>query len=633
MCTVINREFTKKHPRDEAEANVEVDEESERLRKEEKRQRKEAKRARKAAEAAQEAETDAVHVIEDETTDSEPIKKRKKDKKNKKDRSEEEAAEEMEVTAAVVADETESEAASESKKSKEERKREKELSKESKRMKSICESLDQPASTSSTGGDLANWVPHTATSNMTEEEVLAYRKSVGITMTLPNNADEVMKWKPLTQFDHIMPSLGNHCPEIQAYIKAKKFVTPSAIQAQCWGPLLADRDVIGIASTGSGKTLAFLLPALLKLAKLGPLARGNKNSYGQSVPTPRVLVMAPTRELALQSHDVVIGIGACKGVCIFGGVPKPQQKADLRAGADVVVATPGRLLDLIEEGALNLGQIQVVVLDEADRMLDEGFEPAIRSIIGKCPSNVSSNGSYSGVRQTIMFSATWPEEIRVLAHSFLRDSAIRVTVGSEELAANHRVTQIVEVVQAFEKNKKLFQLLEKYHKSRKNRILIFVLYKKEAVTLQEALKQKGYNAGAIHGDKGQFDRMDALEAFKNGSVPLLIATDVAARGLDIPQVEYVLNYSFPLTVEDYVHRIGRTGRAGASGISHTFFTDFDKGLAGALVGVLQEAGQEVPKEIYQYPLVTKKKTSKLYGDFGPKAELNGQKATKITFDE
>jgi ATP-dependent RNA helicase DBP3 len=537
------REHSKKHARDESE---DVDEESERLRKEEKRRRKEEKRARKAAESAE--VTEEVHIIEDETVSTES--KKKKDKKSKHNR---------------VEGETEGN----------------ELSKETKRMHAACESLAQPHVSSS--GDLANWVQDAATLAMSNEEILAYRNSVGITMTLPEESD-LMKWKPITSFEQIMPSLGDHCPQIKEYIKVKKFVTPTAIQAQCWGPLLADRDVIGIASTGSGKTVAFLVPALLKIAKLGPV-RGGKNSYGQSVPTPRVLVMAPTRELALQSHDVVVGIGACKGVCIFGGVPKQQQKAELRAGADVVVATPGRLLDLIEEGALNLSEIKIVVLDEADRMLDEGFEPAIRSIISKCPGNASSSGSYSGVRQTIMFSATWPEEIRALAHSFLRDSAIRVTVGSEELAANHRVTQIVEVVQAFEKSKKLFQILEKYHKSRKNKILIFVLYKKEAVMLQDSLKAKGYTAGAIHGDKGQFDRMESLEAFKNGSVPLLIATDVAARGLDIPQVEYVINYSFPLTVEDYVHRIGRTGRAGATGTSHTFFTDFDKGLAGALVGV------------------------------------------------
>jgi ATP-dependent RNA helicase DBP3 len=231
-----------------------------------------------------------------------------------------------------------------------------------------------------------------------------------------------------------------------------------------------------------------------------------------------------------------------------------------------------------------------------------------------------------------MFSATWPEEIRSLAEKYLRADTTRITVGSDELSANHRVTQIVECIDASQKDKKLMGLLEKYHKSRTNKCLIFVLYKREAETLERTLAGRGYNVVSIHGDKSQDARTAALMEFKSGRVPLMIATDVAARGLDIPQVEYVLNYSFPLTVEDYVHRIGRTGRAGATGISHTFFTDFDKGLAGALVSVLQDANQQVPQEIYKYPMITKKKTSKLYGDFGPKAELAGKKATKITFD-
>lgn len=159
-----------------------------------------------------------------------------------------------------------------------------------------------------------------------------------------------------------------------------------------------------------------------------------------------------------------------------------------------------------------------------------------------------------------------------------------------------------------------------------------MLYKKEAVDLQNKIENRGYKVTGIHGDKSQYDRTAALEEFKSGRIPLLIATDVAARGLDIPQVEYVINYSFPLTVEDYVHRIGRTGRGGATGTSHTFFTDNDKALAGALVGVLQEANQEVPQDIYKYPMITKKKTSKMYGDFGPKTDLVGKKATKISFD-
>lgn len=349
------------------------------------------------------------------------------------------------------------------------------------------------------------------------------------------------------------------------------------------------------------------------------------------MPKPRCLIIAPTRELAMQSHQVVEEIGGSggpKGVCIYGGVPKWSQKNDLQNGAEIVVATPGRLMDLIEEQVMSLSEVCFLVLDEADRMLDEGFEPTIRKIVSMCPKS----GDGLTDRQTVMFSATWPEEIRALADKFLRKNVVRVTVGSDELSANVSVTQIVECVDKFEKDRKLYALLENYHKSRVNKILVFVLYKKEAVEVQNKLLAKGYNATGIHGDRSQQDRTQALEEFKSGKVPILIATDVAARGLDIPNVEYVINFSFPLTVEDYVHRIGRTGRGGKTGISHTFFTDFDKGLAGALVAVLQEAGQVVPEDIRKYPLITKKKESKLYGAFGPKAELAGKKASKITFD-
>lgn len=211
-----------------------------------------------------------------------------------------------------------------------------------------------------------------------------------------------------------------------------------------------------------------------------------------------------------------------------------------------------------------------------------------------------------------MFSATWPEEIRALAANYLHADAIRVTVGSEDLSANHRVTQIVECIDANQKDSKLMGLLQKYHKSRTNRCLLFVLYKREADQLERTLVSRGYKVVGIHGDKSQEARTAALEEFKSGRIPLMIATDVAARGLDIPQVEYVINYSFPLTVEDYVHRIGRTGRAGNYGVSHTFFTDFDKGLAGALVGVLKDANQEIPQDIYKYPMITKKKQSKVF---------------------
>jgi len=248
-----------------------------------------------------------------------------------------------------------------------------------------------------------------------------------------------------------------------------------------------------------------------------------------------------------------------------------------------------------------------------------GFEPDIKKILQYLPKE----------RQTAMFSATWPQEIQKLAQQYIK-SPIHVTIGSSEgkLVANSNVTQIVEVIECDKRDNRLIQLLQQYHKSRTNKILIFVLYKKEAARLERLLNQKGWNSVSIHSDKNQSQRNEALNAFKSGNTPLLIATDVASRGLDIPLVEYVLNYSFPLTVEDYVHRIGRTGRAGNKGIAHTFFQQVaDKQHAGGLVNVLKETNQSVPQALLQFDLSVKKKEPKL-----GKIELEKVPNTHITFD-
>ncbi len=577
---------------------------------EEKAAKKARKEAKRAAKASEESESNAGKRSRDsedlvEESSSKKSKKEKKEKSDKKDKKEKK-----------------------SKKDKKDSRDEKE------RMEAVLSSVSSASTSSSSShkhaaggsgnaksaGGANLYVPHDATVSLSSSKVDSYRKEVDI-VVLPE--EEAITYKPMLSFDHLYPSIDTLglCPEIKKYIEHKGFTKPSPIQSQCWPPMLSGRDVIGIAATGSGKTLSFLIPALLKIA--------NKNKRG----IIQMLVMAPTRELAMQSDVVckevskMVGHGeyAARSVCIYGGVSKGEQKAAIRSGIEIVVATPGRLKDLVDDESLSLSQVHYLVLDEADRMLDEGFEPVIKDIVSRCPT--ASQG-----RQTVMFSATWPEEIRRLASTYLKPDVVRIVVGGDELSANHRVTQIVECIDKFARDRQLIELLKKYH-DKKNRCLIFVLYKREATVVLNNLLAKGFNAGAIHGDKAQADRTAALEAFKTGEVPLLIATDVAARGLDIPQVEYVLNYSFPLTVEDYVHRIGRTGRGGRTGISHTFFTDDDKGLAGALVGVLQQAKQEVPQSIYKYPLLTKKKTDKLYGDFGPKADLVGKTATKITFDD
>lgn len=401
-------------------------------------------------------------------------------------------------------------------------------------------------------------------------------------------------------------------PNIMA--ATKKFQKPTPIQAQCWPILLKKRDIIAIAETGSGKTLAFGLPGLVHLEQTASNYNIKKG--------PAILVLSPTRELAMQTAVVFSESGVqanIKSTCIYGGVPKPPQQQEIRAGVHVIIATPGRLLDHMNDGTIKLSQVSMLILDEADRMLDMGFERDIRSILAEIPKN----------RQTLMFSATWPTSIQKLAAEFLT-TPVRVTIGSEDLAANHRVSQFVEVVDPREKDAKLIDLLQKVHKSRKNRVLVFALYKLEASRIEETLTRKGWKCVAIHGDKSQQLRTAALEKFKSGETPLLIATDVAARGLDIPEVEYVINYTFPLTIEDYVHRIGRTGRAGRTGVSHTLFTLHDKSHAGELANVLREAGQTVPESLTNFGTAIKKKEHALYGNHFKDVDIT-KKSTHVKF--
>ena len=397
----------------------------------------------------------------------------------------------------------------------------------------------------------------------------------------------------------------------------RNFTMPSPIQSQCLPIALSGRDLVGIAATGSGKTLAFGLPAIKHI-------RAQIDAGVASGTKPVALVIAPTRELALQISVVLEEAGSKVGVgcvCVYGGVPKREQAQALRSGVSIVVATPGRLEDLIGDGICSLDEVTYLVLDEADRMLDLGFEPHIRTIAGSIRAD----------RQTLMFSATWPSSIRKLASEFLCNPA-RVTIGSEDLAASHTVKQIIEVVDGPSRDRLLDTLLNKYHSSRKNRIIIFVLYKKEAARVESMLQRRGWNAVAVHGDISQAQRTAAVESFKSGEVPLLVATDVAARGHDIPDVEAVINYSFPLTTEDYVHRIGRTGRAGKSGIAHTMFVGAnDKPRAGELINVLKEANQKVPEELLAFGTTVKKKESKLYGAHFKDVDFS-VKSTKVTFD-
>ncbi|RAL59407.1 hypothetical protein DID88_006895 [Monilinia fructigena] len=345
--------------------------------------------------------------------------------------------------------------------------------------------------------------------------------------------------------------------------------------------------------------MAFAVPCVRYMSSL-PKNQKNKG--------PRAVVVSPTRELAMQSYEQIVKLAKASGlecVCVYGGVPKDEQIRALKT-ADIVVATPGRLNDLINQGCADLSKARYVVLDEADRMLDKGFEEEIRKIINTTPS--------LGKRQTLMFTATWPESVRELAATFMT-SPVKIAIGDNptgDLRANSRIVQKVEVVEPRDKEYRLMQLLKQYQSGsqKDDRILVFCLYKKEATREQ---------------------RTRSLEAFKSGNTPVLVATDVAARGLDIPAVKLVINCTFPLTVEDYVHRIGRTGRAGKDGLAITLFTEHDKAQSGALINVLKAANQPVPDELLKFGTTVKKKAHDAYGAFFKNVDTT-KKATKITFD-
>ncbi|KJK61259.1 hypothetical protein P875_00042524 [Aspergillus parasiticus SU-1] len=359
-------------------------------------------------------------------------------------------------------------------------------------------------------------------------------------------------------------------------VKAQGFERPTAIQSQGWPMALSGRDVVGIAETGSGKTLSYCLPAIVHINAQPLLAPGDG---------PIVLVLAPTRELAVQIQTEITKFGKSsriRNTCVYGGVPKGPQIRDLSRGVEVCIATPGRLIDMLEAGRTNLRRVTYLVLDEADRMLDMGFEPQIRKIISQIRPD----------RQTCMWSATWPKEVRQLASDFLNDY-IQVNIGSMDLSANHRITQIVEVVSDFEKRDKMIKHLEKIMENRGNKCLIFTGTKRIADEITRFLRQDGWPALSIHGDKQQQERDWVLNEFKTGKSPIMVATDVASRGIDVRDITHVLNYDYPNNSEDYVHRIGRTGRAGAKGTAITFFTTDNSKQARDLVTILTEAKQQI----------------------------------------
>ena len=392
--------------------------------------------------------------------------------------------------------------------------------------------------------------------------------------------------RPVTTFDEAsFPSY------VTAELKKANYEKPTPIQSQGWPMILSGRDLIGLAVTGSGKTLAYLLPAIVHINAQPLLEPGDG---------PIVLVLAPTRELACQIQIECSKFGASsrvKSVCVYGGVPKGDQIRSLKSGAEVCVATPGRLIDLLESKATNLLRVTYLVLDEADRMLDMGFQPQIKALCSQIRPD----------RQTLLFSATWPESVQKIASEFLAKDSWKVTIGSQDVAlkANESITQNFVFCSDQAKYNHLVLILERELREAAkantvHRILVFSETKAKTDDLTRRLRTDGFPALGLHGDKTQTERDWVLQELKNATHPILIATDVASRGLDIKDLRAVVNFDMPKSSEEYVHRIGRTGRAGASGISHSFFTTADARLAKSLVSMLKENNQPCPRELQAY---------------------------------
>lgn len=364
-------------------------------------------------------------------------------------------------------------------------------------------------------------------------------------------------------------------PELLRSLTDSGYTTPTPIQLQAIPVALAGGDLMAGAQTGTGKTAAFALPLLQKLL---PLANSSTSPAKHPV---RALILTPTRELAIQVEESVKAYAKhtqLRSLVVYGGVDIRTQTPHLKTGIEVLVATPGRLLDHIEQKTLQLGQVQMLVLDEADRMLDMGFMPDLRRILALLPKQ----------RQNLMFSATFSNEIKKLADEFLTKPQLIEVARSN--ATNDNVTQKVYQVAQSDKEALLIQLLKQ---ADAKQVIIFTKTKITASRLSRSLVKEGIIADAIHGDKTQQERIKALDAFKAGTVTALVATDVAARGLDISELPMVINYEIPSAPEDYVHRIGRTGRAGALGVAISFVSDDEEKY---LVEIEKLIKRQIPKE-------------------------------------
>ncbi|XDV35113.1 hypothetical protein PO909_005138 [Leuciscus waleckii] len=439
------------------------------------------------------------------------------------------------------------------------------------------------------------------------------------------------------KYDDIpVEATGQNCPQhiesfqdlemgeiIMGNIALSRYTRPTPVQKYAIPIIKSKRDLMACAQTGSGKTAAFLLPVLSQIYTEGPgeALQAAKNSaqengkYGRRKQYPISLVLAPTRELALQIYDEARKFAyrsLVRPCVVYGGADIGQQIRDLERGCHLLVATPGRLVDMMERGKIGMDYCNYLVLDEADRMLDMGFEPQIRRIVEQ------DTMPPKGLRQTMMFSATFPKEIQILARDFLEEY-IFLAVGRVG-STSENITQKVVWVEENDKRSFLLDLLNATGKE--SLTLVFVETKKGADALEDFLYREGYACTSIHGDRSQRDREEALHQFRSGRCPILVATAVAARGLDISNVKHVINFDLPSDIEEYVHRIGRTGRVGNLGLATSFFNDKNGNITKDLLDILVEAKQEVPSWLeslayeHQHKSSTRGRSKRFSGGFG-----------------
>ncbi|GFV94126.1 hypothetical protein TNCV_2957821 [Trichonephila clavipes] len=420
------------------------------------------------------------------------------------------------------------------------------------------------------------YVEHPAVAALTEAEVVQFRARMNnISVCNVDLDDDKSIPNPITTFEEAFQPY----PELLGELRNQGFSSPSPIQCQAWPIIMSGLDMIGIAQTGTGKTIAFLFPALIHI-------------IGQVTPReqrkgPSCVVLAPTRELAIQIEEEAkkYSYHNIKSACVYGGSSRREQINVVTEGVDIIIATPGRLNDLVMNQFVDVTGVTYLVLDEADRMLDLGFEPQIRKIVLDIRPD----------RQTIMTSATWNPEIQKLAARYLT-KPIKVNVGALNLAAVHSVTQ--EILFVDNEDERRYLLNDFVNSLTENdKAIVFVDRKYVVDDVASDLIISGIDCQSIHGEREQSDREQALDDLKTGAVKILVATDVASRGLDIKDITHIFNMYFPRNIEEYVHRIGRTGRAGRTGTAISIFTEQDASNAEAFIEILTEAHQYVPDEL------------------------------------